>query len=197
MSEVLEARKHPFDAVPPAIPSCVESIRLVAIGPVCNHGPYPSPLSPSPPAIGVIRLIGRGMAGIGKVPGEHRGPGNIGALAGRRTDGERSAETVAYGANLGVPAPYGTAQGMAKTQPGRSHSVWDRSGGTVKPKYSPDPNPIEMAFSKLKARLRKPKARTFDAFWSASGNICDLFQPQEFGNSLKRQDMFPTNRPMF
>lgn len=50
------------------------------------------------------------------------------------------------------------------------------------PKYSPDLNPIEMAFSKLKAHLRKAKARTFDALWQAIGNICDMFEPQECWN---------------
>jgi len=47
------------------------------------------------------------------------------------------------------------------------------------PPYSPDLNPIEMAFSKLKAHLRKAAARTFDEVWNAIGQICDLFSPQE------------------
>jgi len=53
------------------------------------------------------------------------------------------------------------------------------------PKYSPDLNPIEMAFAKLKALLRKAKARTYDALWRAVGDICDLFEPQECWNYLK------------
>ena len=53
------------------------------------------------------------------------------------------------------------------------------------PPYSPDLNPIEMAFSKLKAHLRKAKARTFDALWRAIGNICHLFTPTECWNFLK------------
>ena len=53
------------------------------------------------------------------------------------------------------------------------------------PAYSPDPNPIEQAFSKLKAHLRKAQARTFEALWRAIGNICDLFEPQECWNYLK------------
>jgi transposase len=53
------------------------------------------------------------------------------------------------------------------------------------PAYSPDLNPIEMAFAKLKANLRKAKARTFDALWKAVGNICDLFSPSECWNFLK------------
>ena len=53
------------------------------------------------------------------------------------------------------------------------------------PPYSPDLNPIEMAFAKLKAHLRKAKARTIDALWKAVGSICDLYSPQECANYLK------------
>ena len=53
------------------------------------------------------------------------------------------------------------------------------------PKYSPDLNPIEMAFAKLKTLLRKAKARTYDALWRAVGDICSLFDPQECWNYLK------------
>lgn len=53
------------------------------------------------------------------------------------------------------------------------------------PKYSPDLNPIEQAFAKLKTRLRKEKARTYEALWRAIGDICDLFNPQECWNYLK------------
>ncbi len=53
------------------------------------------------------------------------------------------------------------------------------------PKYSPDLNPIEMAFAKLKQLLRKAKARTYDALCSAVGDICNLFDPQECRNYLK------------
>ncbi len=53
------------------------------------------------------------------------------------------------------------------------------------PKYSPDLNPIEMAFSKLKAHLRKAGARTFDDVWKAIGQICHLFSPQECRNYFK------------
>ena len=47
------------------------------------------------------------------------------------------------------------------------------------PPYSPDLNPIEMAFSKLKAHLRRLAARTFDALTNAVGDICDLYQDHE------------------
>ena len=53
------------------------------------------------------------------------------------------------------------------------------------PPYSPDLNPIEMAFAKLKAHLRKAKARSIDDLWKAVGSICDLYTPEECWNYLK------------
>lgn len=46
------------------------------------------------------------------------------------------------------------------------------------PPYSPNLNPIEMAFAKLQAHLRKTKARTIEALWQAVGSICDLLLPR-------------------
>ena len=53
------------------------------------------------------------------------------------------------------------------------------------PPYSPDFNPIEMAFAKLKALLRKAAERTIDALWSAIGRILDLFDPAQCQNFFK------------
>jgi transposase len=53
------------------------------------------------------------------------------------------------------------------------------------PPYSPDLNPIEMAFSKLKAHLRKIAARTIDDLIKAVGRICDLFSPEECRNYFR------------
>ena len=50
------------------------------------------------------------------------------------------------------------------------------------PPYSPDFNPIEQAFSRLKAMLRKTAARTVDALWSAIGQIIDTYTPAECTN---------------
>lgn len=50
------------------------------------------------------------------------------------------------------------------------------------PPYSPDLNPIEMAFAKLKALLRARAVRTIDKLWRAIGQICRLFDPQECQN---------------
>jgi transposase len=50
------------------------------------------------------------------------------------------------------------------------------------PPYSPDLNPIEMAFSKLKAGLRKAKERSIDDLWKRIGKLIDCFLPQECQN---------------
>ncbi|SDM03583.1 transposase, partial [Aliiruegeria lutimaris] len=53
------------------------------------------------------------------------------------------------------------------------------------PPYSPDLNPIEMAFSKLKTLIRKAAARTYDQLWAAVGQVCDLFSDEECYNYFK------------
>src|ERR671911_36541 len=50
------------------------------------------------------------------------------------------------------------------------------------PPYSPDLNPIEQAFSQIKAHLRKAEARTVEALWRAIGDICDLVEPEACRN---------------
>ena len=50
------------------------------------------------------------------------------------------------------------------------------------PPYSPDFNPIENAFAKLKAMLRKAAARTLPTLWSAVGRISETFTPTECAN---------------
>ena len=52
------------------------------------------------------------------------------------------------------------------------------------PPYSPDLNPIEQFFSKLKALLRKAAARTKDALWAAVGGALDAFPEAECRNYL-------------
>ena len=53
------------------------------------------------------------------------------------------------------------------------------------PPYSPDLNPIEMAFSKLKAHLRRIGARSFSQMFDAIAEVCDLFTPDECRNYFK------------
>jgi len=60
----------------------------------------------------------------------------------------------------------------------------ESKGATLRylPPYSPDFNPIENAFAKLKALLRKAAARTLDDLWRVIGRSLDAFTPQECAN---------------
>ncbi len=60
------------------------------------------------------------------------------------------------------------------------------------PPYSPDFNPIEMAFSKLKALLRKTAERTISGLWDAIGRLLDLFRPDECRNYFNAAGYDPT-----
>ena len=52
------------------------------------------------------------------------------------------------------------------------------------PRYSPDLNPIEQVFAKLKALLRKTDPRTIEQTWRGIGALLDRFTPQECANYL-------------
>jgi transposase len=53
------------------------------------------------------------------------------------------------------------------------------------PPYSPDLNPIEQLFAKLKHLMRMAEPRTIEATWQKVGQILDLFSPAECANYLK------------
>jgi transposase len=55
------------------------------------------------------------------------------------------------------------------------------------PPYSPDLNPIELAFSKFKRLLRKAAARTVEALWGVIGRLLDQFSPQECANYFRHR----------
>jgi transposase len=60
-------------------------------------------------------------------------------------------------------------------------------GATVRylPAYSPDRNPIEMAFSKLKAALRKGTKRTVKELWRLIGKLVKSFVPNQCANYFR------------
>jgi transposase len=58
------------------------------------------------------------------------------------------------------------------------------------PPYSPDLNPIEQAFAKLKSLLRARALRTADALWKALGSLVDCFSPEECANFLRHAGYF-------
>ena len=53
------------------------------------------------------------------------------------------------------------------------------------PPYSPDLNPIELAFSKLKRLLRSAAARTVETLWNAIGQLVSRFGPNECANYFR------------
>jgi len=60
------------------------------------------------------------------------------------------------------------------------------------PKYSPDLNPIEQVFAKLKHLLRKEAARTVDAVCAAIGRFLGAFNPDECSNYFQNSGYAPT-----
>ena len=65
------------------------------------------------------------------------------------------------------------------------------------PPYSPDFNPIEMAFSKLKASLKRRAARTIPELWDAIGEATNTFTPSHLPSAKTTsllQDMTVSDR---
>jgi transposase len=62
------------------------------------------------------------------------------------------------------------------------------------PPYSPDLNPIELAFAKLKALLRRAAARSVEVLWHTLGQLLDAFSPAECAHYLAHAGYVPSNR---
>jgi transposase len=60
------------------------------------------------------------------------------------------------------------------------------------PPYSPDLNPIEQVFAKLKALLRKAAARSVEETWKTIGTLLDAFTAQECANYFTHSESVPT-----
>jgi transposase len=68
--------------------------------------------------------------------------------------------------------------GVREAIEARDASLW------FLPAYSPDLNPIEQGFAKIKARLRKAAPRSREALWQNTGSIVQDFTPAECANFL-------------
>jgi transposase len=62
------------------------------------------------------------------------------------------------------------------------------------PPYSPDLNPIEQAFAKLKALLRSAAARSVEVLWQTIGQLLNAFTPAECAHYLAHAGYVPSNR---
>jgi transposase len=60
------------------------------------------------------------------------------------------------------------------------------------PPYSPDLNPIEMMFAKLKTLLRRADERSIAAVWHRIGSLLDQFSPHECANYIRHAGYHPT-----
>jgi len=74
-------------------------------------------------------------------------------------------------------------------------AVVEAAGATLRylPPYSPDLNPIEQLFAKLKAILRKIAARTVEGLWAAIGQLVHAFEPAECVNYLRHSGYVRSN----
>lgn len=82
--------------------------------------------------------------------------------------------------NLGAHKVAGVAEAITGAGAGVLHL----------PAYSPDLNPIEQVFAKLKTLLRAAAHRTVDALWAALGRLLDHFSPAECANYLRHAGYF-------
>ena len=134
---------------------------------------------------GPARQRARGSAARGQRRGVRDHPGDrgmlppIGAPALLRAPDAQSRGQGLGGSMAGIQGPGHSllSGGAAAEQAIRAMGAWL----LFLPPYSPDLNPIEMAFAKLKALLRARAIRTIDALWRAIGES-DLFSPQECQN---------------
>jgi len=62
------------------------------------------------------------------------------------------------------------------------------------PPYSPDLNPIEQAFAKLKQLLRTAGARSRQTLWDAIGQFIGAFTPHECSNYLRHSGYLRSGR---
>ena len=79
-------------------------------------------------------------------------------------------------------------------KPAAVREAIEKAGARLRflPPYSPDFNPIEMAFSKLKAMLRAKAERTIPALWDAVGHCIPAFKPAECANYFTAAGYQPT-----
>ncbi len=96
----------------------------------------------------------------------------------------------AYVAHVLVPEPWRgdvvIVDNLSSHKRASIRALVEAVGATLMflPPYSPDFNPIENAFARLKAMLRKAAERTVAGLWDLIGQLVDVFQPAECANDF-------------
>jgi len=69
----------------------------------------------------------------------------------------------------------------------RTRELIEAAGAELRdlPPYSPDPNPIEMIFAKIKSLLRSLACRTRDTLWRAMQSLLDQVSPSDAANCFR------------
>ena len=154
-------------------------------------------------ATNMIRLRGRALRGKrlrGLAPHGHRkittftaGLRACGLTAPMVLDGPMNAECFkAYVSQVLLPTlepgDIVVMDNLSSHKNGEIRSAIEAAGAELRylPPYSPDLNPIEKAFSKLKAHLRKHKERSVEGLWNRIGSLLDSFTPPECQNFFRQ-----------
>jgi transposase len=157
----------------------------------------------------MARLYGRAKRGhrvVGRVPWGHWK--TVTFVAGMRLDGFTAPFVIDCAMNGAIFVEYLRQSLAPSLKPGDivvidnlpAHKLDDvraiieAAGATLRylPPYSPDLNPIELSFAKLKAHLRKAKERTIPALYDRIGQALQTFQAHEFPNYFREAGYAPT-----
>jgi len=157
----------------------------------------------------MARLYGRAKRGrrvVGRIPWGHWK--TVTFVAGLRLDGFTAPFVVDCAMNGAIFVEYLRQCLAPSLRPGdiviidnlpahkreEVREIIEAAGATLRylPPYSPDFNPIEQSFAKLKAHLRKAKERTVPALYDRIGKALDSFEPTEFRNYFRKSGYAPT-----
>lgn len=110
---------------------------------------------------------------------------------------QRSAQVTSFGAALEPMARWRlTLHNLSRHKRAAAHEAIEARGARLRflPPYSPDLNPIERAFAKLKTLLRKAAERTVNALWDRISTLADAFAPLECAHDSPPAEMSQIDR---
>lgn len=156
----------------------------------------------------LARLYGRAKRGrrvVGRVPWGHWK--TVTFVAGLRLDGFTAPFVIDCAMNGAIfveylqqclapslrPGDILIIDNLPAHKPDQVRQIIEAAGASLiyLPPYSPDLNPIEQSFAKLKAHLRKAKERTVPALYHRIGQALETFQVTEFPNYFRKSGYAP------